>query len=29
MFMVHPTLTRAAVEFVIEQVSHVMTRAAG
>lgn len=29
MFMVHPTLTRAAVEYVIDQVNHVMTRAVG
>jgi dTDP-4-amino-4,6-dideoxygalactose transaminase len=29
MFMVHPTLTRAAVQYVIDQVTHVMTQAAG
>jgi dTDP-4-amino-4,6-dideoxygalactose transaminase len=29
MFMVHPTLSRAAVRFAIDQVTHVMTRAAG
>ena len=29
MFMVHPTLTRATVQYVIDQVTHVMTRAAG